>query len=166
MPDERNVGAEQLFKVATAAVANAEQIAYLGDKVTVDAVLRLAAVEALDLLEKLEPGESFGREVYKIGVREMRVFLEENPSGHKGVRGWNKPGAIDLFVEKWTGVTSDRPIGRLAGMFLAMIEELVELEKVAKTGKTEQWDWQVEEVFDRYTLLLLGFTPAQQALMM
>ena len=133
-------GDEVLFVDAINAINNTEQVGYLGDRAVVDSILRIAAAEAMKVLGDRDVGMK-GMKIFKIGLDHLKPFLGDD-SAYAGVRGWNKPGAIDTFVSKWTGVDATTPIERLAGAFTAMVNELMDVVAYAQTAdKQESWDW-------------------------
>jgi hypothetical protein len=126
----------------------------------------MAVMEYFDGLQTLQPGDSPGNLAYQIGIKRMKVFLELEGDGHTGVPGWNKKGSIDEFAAKWIGVEGQTAaLGRLAGVFLRLIEELLVIESTTEEQLPEQWQWQVDGVLDNYALVLIGISPPQQMLM-
>jgi len=164
----RDMGSEFLFVEALKSIQENEQRGWLGDKYVVESILRNALFQVLDGLPQLaEKGMKVSDFAYRVGAREMRVFLRENSQGHKGVRGWNVPGGVDVFAAKWVGVDADRPIERLIGVFLEMVSEALEIENQAQNGESaEQWMWQVDELLERYAFILIGISPADQVVLL
>ena len=165
MVAETNKGKEKLFVESLTALGNDEQKLFLGSKESVESILREASIEYFEGIVDLDHGESAGNLAYRIGVRKMGVFIKLEGPGHTGLRGWNVPGGVDEFAAKWIGVEAERPLARMAGVFMRLIEELLEIQAVTDVQTAEQWTWQVDAVFEKYAMILLGISPPQQALM-
>jgi len=154
------------FKEALEDLSNAETSGYLGDKHYVQSILQLAAAEVFEMLPSVVDQEQGPEKlIYEVGKKHMRTFF--GAKGNKGVRGFNEPGGIDVFVAKWCGVDETKPTDRLIGGFAAMIGELLEVEGFANHSEAlkEQWAWQVEAILDRYAMIFMGISPPQQELL-
>lgn len=155
----------ELFRVALGAASNTDTMAYLGNPQVVESILRMGALEVFQGLSGKQPTqvEDF---VYQIAIKTMKPFLGEDRN-YKPLPGWNKKGAIDTFIAKWVGIDEMLPLARLAGAFIHMISELMDIENYASVSgvKDEEWNFQVEGIFTWYTRLLLGVSPPQQALL-
>ncbi len=153
-------GSEALFVNSLSSIA---KDGYLGDVWVVSSVLREAAYRFFAELPKLKHVSDIDGLIRSVGKKYMRIFLGSN-NKYRPVRNWNMPGAIDVFVAKWCGVDEDKPTDRMIGGFASMIDELVDLELMAKDPDIEkkQWDWQIEAIFEKYSMLFMGITPPLQ----
>lgn len=171
MADEEKVeewadkGSEtNLFRQALDAHSNEDEPNYLGDKKVVESILRLAAFEAFSALPEAVENNTVEEMLMRVGMDRMPAFF--GVDGHKEVRGFNEPGGVDVFVAKWCGVDSDKPTERLVGGFLAMMSDLLEIEKESQEGALpEQCQWQVDAIIERYAMIFMGISPVQQELL-
>lgn len=148
---------------AVEAALNTEQSPYLGDPEVVDAILRTTSFNILDQMPKLRG--DIGEFVMRTARDAMQPFLGLSRH-YVGMNGWNKAGAIDTFLQKWTGASADTPIDRVAGAFAVMFSEILDVANYAVEGgvRREDWDFQVDDIFDRYTHLFMGVSPDLYAL--
>lgn len=150
-----------LFSRSIEAHANIET-GYLGDMRHVESILRMAAKEVFDVLpEILDDPKQIEELIESVGRKRMRAFF--GSTGNTPIQGFNKPGGVDEFVAKWTGVKDTKPTDRLVGGFATMLDELIDVEIDAQEEEFEEnWHWRVDEIFQRYALIFMGISPAQQ----
>lgn len=169
MADEENSGKgsdKGLFVDSIDAAARTDETGFLGDKAHVESILRLAASEVLDVLPSVVDDPEGPRKLIEaVGRKRMRSFFGIN--GHKPVRKFNEPGGVDVFVAKWCGIEADKPTDRLVGGFACLVGDLVDIEAYAKEEGSlpEQWQWQVDVIFDRYAMIFMGISPPMQELL-
>lgn len=130
---------------------------YLGDPTVVETILRYAASEFFDSMEDTSDA---GALALVLGKRHLKPLVFPNKH-YIGVRGWNKRGVIDVFAAKWKGIDANGPMERMGGLFVMLIDELLELVLYAGEDgvRDEDWQFQVDHVFLEYTNILLGISP-------
>lgn len=167
MSKKKDMGSEKdLFADSIDAIARTDETGFLGDKFHVESILRLAASEVLDVLPDAVDQEGGPTKLIEaVGKKRMRAFF--GTGGHKPVRGFNEPGGVDVFVARWCGIEADKPTDRLIGGFACLIGDLIDIEAYAKEEGSlpEQWQWQVDAVFDRYAMIFMGISPPTQELL-
>ena len=152
-----NKGNEILFTESLTSSAD-ESRTNLGDCQQVEALLRTVAHDAMGKFNEL-PSEDFAEEVRRMGVDRLKVFVKPDDTVFP-VRGWNKPGGIDRHLATWLGIDESNALALMGGVLVNLISELIDIEDYALQPDTisEQWQFQVDGVFHRYALLMVGYT--------
>ena len=136
---------------------------YLGDRLTIQAVLRYALGQVSTKLEDGGDGQLVVSVVRPWSRWLSKVFLGQD-NDYKPIHKWNEPGAIDEFCAKWIGSSETDPELRMEHVFVKFFNEILDLAEYAGTDGVldEQWLFQMDLILENYINLLLGIDPATQ----
>ncbi len=142
-------------EILQSGIEQAEKENYLGDPEVVETLLR----QTLSLVCEnfSEPEEKFLALVKSECERLAKIFLGEDPQ-YAPIDGWNKPGFIDKYLDQKNGHESESPEASLFGCFASFITSAIKIINYAGEPdvKDEHWNWQVDDLLNEYTHVLLG----------
>ena len=122
----------------------------LGDYQYVQAILREMVGSAFETLDESD----FDAEmVDALATRTAEKLLTP------GLRKWNEPGGIDVFLAKQLGIDDSDPTGRVATALLRMLGECIDVATISGGVLDESWQATVDAILDQYTWLCLGVVP-------
>jgi len=136
---------------------------YLGDRRTVEMILRLAISDIMERMLTAKTDDAKKDILNSVMTKYAKIFLGK-VSEYQPLRRWNEPGGIDGFVAKWTGSAETDPMERVKHGVLKLYGEVLDLNTYASTPGIlkEQWEWQLDAIFNRYAGIFIGMSPAQQ----
>lgn len=158
---DSNKGSEKgLFQAALDQAVDTDR-GYLGDADVVESMLREFVNDCVQLSTSDTPDEYVSK-VHKLSHDVAREFLGTTQSNHL-VPGWNQPGGIDEHLAKWAGVDEQDPEVRVSGALLRMLADFSDIAAYAMKPDTleEQVRFQIDGMFQHFTGLFIGLTPAQ-----
>lgn len=155
---------EELFTEAIGKSAKTEQVGYLGDPTIVKFLLQNIATEFFEKIN--EPNPDVPKLIEDLSAPAALALLGADPN-YSTVRGWNKPGAIDAFVAKWCGVDETSPRIRITGGIAAFLRDLIGVANYAGVPGVlnEQWQPQVNGIFEWYVGIFMGVSPPAMAML-
>lgn len=155
---ERNLEQDRLF---TDSLKSIEKENFLGDRSTVEALLRMEVNKILDsdtlVLRKAE------EKILSVCKEVADTLLGRNPK-FRPLHNWNEPGKIDVFCAHWLGSSEIDPRDRMEHCVLKLFLNLLSLaDYAAEPGVLpEQWRWQVDSIFNKYINVFMGVDPATE----
>lgn len=139
--------------------AGGDKRPYLGDATTVASILRVAAGACM-----LSNPDNPMPLIVDQATRVAKIMLGQK-ARYVPLAKWNEPGFIDEFLAKWCGVDEADPVQRVAGAFIALVNELLGVANYAQQPGIDVnlWGWQVDAIFQKYSLLFIGMDLPTQA---
>lgn len=137
---------------------------FLGDPQVIESLLRYAVSEVCDKFENAKTEEDRLSLLKKQATRLGTILLGQNPS-FRPLHKWNEPGAIDEFCAKWLGSAETDPLRRMTHAAVMLFNDMIDLAEYAGEDGVleEQWKFQMDGIFERYTGIFLGIDPPTQA---
>lgn len=142
-------------QILQSGVEQSERENYLGDPEVVESLLRQTV--SLVCRDFQKPAAEFLAETDSECTRLAKIFLGKD-SQYGPMSGWNEPGFIDKYVDKLNGEESETPEQALHGLFASFITSVIKIVNYANEPGVmkEHWDWQIDELLNEYTHVLLG----------
>lgn len=145
------IGSELLFTDAIAAMGAAE--GYLGSVDFLNGLLRLLVSDWTDALGSGTATPDMAKKL----VSDVASILIGKRDGFGQVPNWNSEGGIDAWVRSQTGIQESGQ----AAIEAALVRMLVQATSIVQFADDddvlpEQWQWQVDAMFEEYVNLFLG----------
>ena len=143
-----------------AAFATATQDNWLGNRETIDAMLRTMLVEVLEVREgrqtdTVTEADGYARCV-AVMAKNAAILLGKDAS-YRPIIGWNQPGGIDAHLVKELNIDEADPARRVITAQWQLVKEFCALLKQEEQGQPQEATrWQMDAGVEQMVKLMLG----------